>query len=255
MFDGRLPPSPTPARCASRAGSAPSPRIVGDARRSTRGALPVEEGLERIEPLYKPYHRALRRAAARARRALRHRRADRLPLHAVVDGRGATSGSAPDFVIGDRYGTSCARAARRAASRSLLRSSATRSAATSPMPAASSPSTTATRPRACTRSRSRSTARSTWTRLHWPRAPTSTRLPPTSANSSDGWGRPRCRTCRNIQPRGRIKKDRTVCGLEFGRKRPRGQAILSYRTAQYILHCTRNKASGAIIHAHGKYSP
>ena len=48
--------------------------------RSTRGCA-------RIEDLYKPYHRALRRVLNRIHRALRGRRAGRLSLHALVQPR------------------------------------------------------------------------------------------------------------------------------------------------------------------------
>ena len=68
-----------------------------------------------------------------------------------------------DLVLGDRYGTSCVAVDRRDGRSDARAARAIRSAATSPMPAASSPSITAIRPPACMRSSSRSTARSTWT--------------------------------------------------------------------------------------------
>ena len=76
-----------------------------------------------------------------------------------------------DVVLGDRYGTSCVPARLRDDRDDAARASAIRSAATSPMRAASSPSTTAIRPPACTRSSSRSTARSTWTSARYQKLP------------------------------------------------------------------------------------
>ena len=53
--------SPTRARCGSPAGSARSREWSGDAQEIYDRRLPVDDALRRIETLYKPYHRALRR--------------------------------------------------------------------------------------------------------------------------------------------------------------------------------------------------
>ena len=119
----------------------------------------MDDALRRIESLYKPYHRALRRLLTRVHRD-RCRRPDRLSFDAV-DGRAKDDRPRADIVLGDRYGTSCVPIV--AEVTDALRGLGYASAATSPMPAASSPSITATRPRGSIRSRSSSIARSTWT--------------------------------------------------------------------------------------------
>ena len=45
------------------------PRVVGDGQEIYRERLNVEEALSRIEALYKPYHRALRRLINKAHQA------------------------------------------------------------------------------------------------------------------------------------------------------------------------------------------
>ena len=78
--------------------------------------MPVEEAMERIEKLYKPYHACLRGLLDRARQ--------NFGIAVLVDCHSMPSGSLradqpswagfvempqkPDFVVGDRYGTSCA---------------------------------------------------------------------------------------------------------------------------------------------------
>ncbi|MBO0754006.1 MAG: N-formylglutamate amidohydrolase, partial [Bradyrhizobiaceae bacterium] len=68
--------------------------------------LPVEEALRRIEWLYKPYHRALRKLITQIHRDF--------GTAVLVDVHSMPSAAGPkddrpraDVVIGDRYGTSC----------------------------------------------------------------------------------------------------------------------------------------------------
>ena len=70
----------------------------------------------------------------------------------------------PDFVLGDRFGTSCNGELTRLAANQLKALGYAGRPSTSPMPAATSPSITAARTRPSTCFRSRSTAPSTWTR-------------------------------------------------------------------------------------------
>jgi len=72
-----------------------------------RERLSVDDALGRIEALYKPYHRALRRLINKAHQAF--------GTVVVVDchsmpsiGVSRDEPRRPDMVIGDRYGTSCA---------------------------------------------------------------------------------------------------------------------------------------------------
>ena len=77
------------------------------ARRSTPRPLHVEEGLARIDAVYKPYHRALRELIVET-----HSRfgfAVLLDCHSMPSTvRGGSGRLRPDIVLGDRYGTSCA---------------------------------------------------------------------------------------------------------------------------------------------------
>jgi N-formylglutamate amidohydrolase len=70
-----------------------------------RHRLPVEEALERVETVYKPYHACLRRLIVRTHVAFGF--AVLIDCHSMP-GNIRVSGTAmrPDFIIGDRYGTS-----------------------------------------------------------------------------------------------------------------------------------------------------
>ena len=81
--------------------------MVGDGHEIYRERLSVDDALARIEALYKPYHRALRRLINKAHQ--------RFGTVIVVDchsmpsiGVSRDEPRRPDVVIGDRYGTSCA---------------------------------------------------------------------------------------------------------------------------------------------------
>src|SRR5437762_12584321 len=83
------------------------PRVVGDGQEIYRERLSVDDALGRIEALYKPYHRALRRLINKAHQSF--------GAVIVVDchsmpsiGVSRDEPRRPDVVLGDRYGTSCA---------------------------------------------------------------------------------------------------------------------------------------------------
>jgi N-formylglutamate deformylase len=107
MFSGRLPGYANTRSMRVAGGLGTIPRVVGDGQDIYRARLSVEEGLARIEGLYKPYHRALRRLVNSAFK--------RFGVAIVVDchsmpstGLTREERKRPDIVIGDRYGTSCA---------------------------------------------------------------------------------------------------------------------------------------------------
>jgi N-formylglutamate amidohydrolase len=106
MFDGRLPSFANTRSMRVAGGLGTVARVVGDAQEIYEKRLPVDEALRRIETLYKPYHRTLRRLF--------------MSLHSdfgaavLVDCHSMPSAAShrderprPDFVLGDRYGTSC----------------------------------------------------------------------------------------------------------------------------------------------------
>jgi N-formylglutamate amidohydrolase len=107
MFAGRLPSFANTRSMRVAGGLGTIPRVVGDGQEIYRDRLGVEEALQRIEMLYKPYHRALRRLINRAHQ--------HFGIAVIVDchsmpsvGVSRDEPRRPDIVIGDRYGTSCA---------------------------------------------------------------------------------------------------------------------------------------------------
>ncbi len=61
MFIGRLPSFANTRSMRVAAGLGTIPRVVGDGQEIYRERISIDEALARIEALYKPYHRALRR--------------------------------------------------------------------------------------------------------------------------------------------------------------------------------------------------
>jgi N-formylglutamate amidohydrolase len=107
MFVGRLPSFANTRSMRVAGGLGTIPRVVGDGQEIYRERLSVDDALGRIEQLYKPYHRALRRLINRVHQ--------RFGTTVVVDchsmpsvGVSRDEPRRPDVVIGDRYGTSCA---------------------------------------------------------------------------------------------------------------------------------------------------
>src|SRR6202521_4951524 len=107
MFSGRLPSFANTRSMRVAGGLGTIPRVVGDGQEIYRERLTVDDALGRIEALYKPYHRALRRLINKAHQAF--------GTVVVVDchsmpsiGVSRDEPRRPDIVIGDRYGTSCA---------------------------------------------------------------------------------------------------------------------------------------------------
>jgi N-formylglutamate amidohydrolase len=107
MFAGRLPSFANTRSMRVAGGLGTIPRVVGDGQEIYRERLSVDAALARIEALYKPYHRALRRLINKAHQAV--------GTVVVVDchsmpsiGVSRDEPRRPDVVIGDRYGTSCA---------------------------------------------------------------------------------------------------------------------------------------------------
>ena len=69
MFTGRLPSFANTRSMRVAGGLGTIPRVVGDGQEIYRERLNVDEALARIEALYKPYHRALRRLINKAHQA------------------------------------------------------------------------------------------------------------------------------------------------------------------------------------------
>jgi N-formylglutamate amidohydrolase len=107
MFDGRLPSFANTRSMRVAGGLGTVARVVGDAQEIYDHRLPVDDALRRIESLYKPYHRALRRLFTALHRDFGA--AVLIDCHSMPSTAGhKDERPRPEFVLGDRYGTSCA---------------------------------------------------------------------------------------------------------------------------------------------------
>src|ERR1700694_870153 len=68
MFDGRLPSFANTRSMRVAGGLGTVARVVGESQEIYGQRIPVEDAIRRIEGLYKPYHRALRRLFTRQHR-------------------------------------------------------------------------------------------------------------------------------------------------------------------------------------------
>ncbi len=81
-------------------------RIVADGEEIYSAPLPLSDALVRIERLHVPFHEALRRLLDRAQRMFGY--AILIDCHSMPSANMTQSvGARPDFVIGDRFGSSC----------------------------------------------------------------------------------------------------------------------------------------------------
>ena len=104
MFDGPLPAFANTRSLRVAGGLGTIARIVSESEEIYARRLDVAEAMARIESLYKPYHAALRHILARTHVAFGH--AVLIDCHSMPStqpGRPAL----PDFVLGDRFGSSC----------------------------------------------------------------------------------------------------------------------------------------------------
>ena len=106
MFDGRLPSFANTRSMRVAGGLGTVARVVGDAQEIYDQRLSVEEALRRIENLYKPYHRTLRKLFSRVHRDFGA--AMLIDCHSMPSSTGGKDERPrADVVLGDRYGTSC----------------------------------------------------------------------------------------------------------------------------------------------------
>jgi N-formylglutamate amidohydrolase len=106
MFEGRLPSFANTRSMRVAGGLGTVARVVGDAHEIYDQRIPVDEALTRIEGLYKPYHRALRRLITGMHRDFGA--AILIDCHSMPSVAGNKDDRPrADFVLGDRYGTSC----------------------------------------------------------------------------------------------------------------------------------------------------
>lgn len=106
MFSDSLPSyaNANSARVAGGLGTVP--RLVGEGQEIYAQKLPVEEALGRITTIYKPYHALLAGMLVETRSRFGY--GVLVDCHSMPTGiRFPESGLRPDFIIGDRFGTSC----------------------------------------------------------------------------------------------------------------------------------------------------
>ena len=106
MFSGRLPSFANTRSMRVAGGLGTVARVVGDAQEIYDQRISIDEALQRIESLYKPYHRALRRLFGKIYKEFGA--AILLDCHSMPSAT-ASRDDRPraDIVLGDRYGTSC----------------------------------------------------------------------------------------------------------------------------------------------------
>lgn len=118
-LDPRMFAEPVPPHCNIRSarvagGLGTVPRLVGEGLDIYAGRLPIGEAIGRIEAAYKPFHEALKHLVTRTHAAFGF--AVLIDCHSMPAGiRVGDSGLRPDFIIGDRFRTSAARALSEAA--------------------------------------------------------------------------------------------------------------------------------------------
>ncbi|MDO9411338.1 MAG: N-formylglutamate amidohydrolase [Pseudolabrys sp.] len=106
MFDGRLPSFANTRSMRVAGGLGTVARVVGDAQEIYDCRIPIDDALARIETLYKPYHRALRKLFTKLHRDFGA--AMLIDCHSMPSSAGhKDERPRPEFVLGDRYGTSC----------------------------------------------------------------------------------------------------------------------------------------------------
>ena len=107
MFEGRLPSFANSRSMRVAGGLGTIARIVGDQQEIYAHKMPVADALDRIERLYKPYHRTLRDLLREQQR--RFGIAILIDCHSMPSvGAHRDEGQRADIVIGDRFGTSAA---------------------------------------------------------------------------------------------------------------------------------------------------
>ncbi|HET6378800.1 MAG TPA: N-formylglutamate amidohydrolase [Methylocella sp.] len=115
MFEGQLPPFANTRSLRVAGGLGTIARVAGQAQEIYARRLPVEEAIERIERLYKPFHACLLSLLERAQSSFGiavlidcHSMPSALSRSAQLPWLEGPDLNKPDFVLGDRFGSSCA---------------------------------------------------------------------------------------------------------------------------------------------------
>jgi len=111
-LDPRMFAEPVPHFCNVRSprvagGLGTVPRIVGEGQDIYFGRIPLGEALARIDGIYRPYHEILKRLLVATHERFGH--VVLIDCHSMPAGiRVGEAGVRPDFIVGDRFGTSAA---------------------------------------------------------------------------------------------------------------------------------------------------
>lgn len=109
-LDPRMFSEPVPAFANTRSarvagGLGTIPRLVGEGQEIYSGRLPLREALARIDGIYRPYHETLRQLVSATRRGFGY--AVLIDCHSMPGSiRLGDTGMRPDFIVGDRFGSS-----------------------------------------------------------------------------------------------------------------------------------------------------
>ena len=106
MFTGKLPDYVNTRSIRVASGLGTIAKIVAEGENIYSKKIDAEEGLSRIEDIYRPYHACLRRLLAKTH--VKFGCSVLVDCHSMPSNAGQTSyNSKPDFVLGDRFGSSC----------------------------------------------------------------------------------------------------------------------------------------------------
>jgi N-formylglutamate amidohydrolase len=111
-LDPRMFADPVPSYCNIRSarvagGLGTVPRLVGEGLDIYAGRLPLNEATGRIEAIYKPFHETLKHLVMRTHTTFGF--AVLIDCHSMPASiRVGETGFRPDFIVGDRFGTSAA---------------------------------------------------------------------------------------------------------------------------------------------------
>lgn len=118
MFSQNLPPYANFRSMRVAGGLGTVPRVVAEGQAIYPGKLSLSEAMMRIDGIYKPYHTQLRGLLARTHRNFGY--AVLIDCHSMPSTvRLGNEGVRPDFILGDRFGTSASRALTQAAHAAL----------------------------------------------------------------------------------------------------------------------------------------
>ncbi|KQU64838.1 N-formylglutamate amidohydrolase [Aminobacter sp. DSM 101952] len=107
MFAEPVPPFANVRSARVAGGLGTVPKLVGEGLDIYPGRLPLSEAVGRIECVYKPYHETLKRLVTRTHARFGY--AVLVDCHSMpASVRIGDSGMRPDFIVGDRFGTSAA---------------------------------------------------------------------------------------------------------------------------------------------------